>query len=144
MDAQKQDSLDGILWTPPCPSPAPVIHEDDIAALYKMQSQSFSPASFHCVDPEKGSLAMIKVYSPLGSSAGITGIGFVYHTGTESLWGSADDAASLAFFLDQAERLARITVYKINSLVCHLQVSHFPVQNYFFICSNLILYIVYD
>ena len=85
MDIQKQDYLDGVLWIPPGPPYTPCIHEDDIASLCKMQSESFVLASAYYMDLEKGSLTIIKVYSPLGNSAGISGIRFVYHTGTESI-----------------------------------------------------------
>ncbi|RDL40331.1 uncharacterized protein BP5553_00310 [Venustampulla echinocandica] len=123
IDVGKQDSLDDVLWTPHCTLSTPSIsmHEDDMAALHKLQRKSFAPASIHCVNSGNGQLVGIKVYSPLGYCAGITGIGFVYDTDFESIWGSADDVASLVFFLDKAERLVTVTVYKIGSLVCHLQ-----------------------
>jgi hypothetical protein len=76
------------------------------------------------VDPEKGSLVALKVYSRLGYRAGITSVGFVDDIGAERVWGSTDKAASLVFFLSKAERLVRVTVYKIDSLVYHLQVQH--------------------
>jgi hypothetical protein len=124
MGVRKEDDLDGILWIPPRPSSPPSICQDDVAALYNLQKSSFAPASIHCVDPEKGSLVALKVYSRLGYRAGITGVGFVDDTGAERVWGSTDEAASLVFFLSKAERLVRVTVYKIDSLVCHLQVRH--------------------
>ena len=131
LDVYKQDKIDEILWSPPRPSAVPCIHDDDIAALHKMQSESFAPASAYLMDPDKGSLVTIKIYSSLGRAAGITGIGFVYHTGTESRWGSVEDTAALSFFLDGRERLVKITVYKIDSLVCHLQVGYsHPVTSY--------------
>jgi len=63
---------------------------------------------------------MIKVYSPLGDSAGITGIGYVYRIGVESIWGFLYSVALLAFVLDEAEWLVKISVYKTRSLVCYL------------------------
>ncbi|CAD6443495.1 cc809fd8-7ac7-4113-8ffe-9b05e6c1daf7 [Sclerotinia trifoliorum] len=121
MDVERQDKFDGISWKHPHLSTAPSIHQDDVAALYRLQSTSFALASTHFIDQGKRILVAIKVYSPLGCSAGITGIGFVYDTGTETVWGSTHDAASLAFFLDVQERLIKITVYKVDSLVCQLQ-----------------------
>ena len=128
INVQKQDNLNSIIWTPPCPLSTPFICKDNIAALHKLQSRSFAPASTHCVNPEKRQLIAIKVHSPLRCSASITSIGFIYNTGAESMWGSANNAASLVFFLDQAEQLVKTTVYKIKSLVCYLQVSHIPLQ----------------
>jgi hypothetical protein len=128
MDVRKRTNLDDILWTPPYPSFAPFIHTDDITALYTLQMDSFAPASTHYIDPQNGRLAAIKVYSPLGYCAGITGIGFVYDTGVERTWGSVDNAASLVFFLDGVEQLSRVKVYKENSLAYHLQVRHFLLQ----------------
>jgi hypothetical protein len=99
------------------------MHDDDITALHNLQSESFAPASMLCIKPENGRVVVIKVYAPLGWCTGITGIGFVYDTGIESMWGSDYDAASLSFFLGREEHLVNVRVYKINSLVCHLQVG---------------------
>ncbi|ESZ99101.1 hypothetical protein SBOR_0511 [Sclerotinia borealis F-4128] len=98
MDIERQDKFDGIFWKHPRLASTPSIHEDDITALYQLQTASFAPASFHCIGQEKGILIAIKVYSPLGHSAGITGIGFVYDTGIETIWGYIHDSASLVFF----------------------------------------------
>ena len=123
LEFDKPPSLDDILWSPPYPLCPPITHEDDVAAILKLQSESFTPASTHYIDSEHGRLVSIKVYSPLGFCAGITGIGFVYDTGFESLWGASDNAASLVFFLNEAEHLVGITICKIESKVCHLQVG---------------------
>ncbi len=101
------------------------MHGDDITALHYLQSESFAPASTLCIEPENGHVVAIQVYAPLGYYTGITGIRFVYDTGMESMWGSDYDAASLSFFLDSdcVEHLVKVRVYKIDSLVCHLQVG---------------------
>ena len=39
------------------------------------------------------------------------------------LWGTNDESAALAFFLDEAEQLVRVRVYKIGSMAHNLQVS---------------------
>ncbi|KAF4637822.1 hypothetical protein G7Y89_g243 [Cudoniella acicularis] len=122
IEIPEHESLDYILWTPPYPLSTPSMCKGDIAALYGLQRESFAPASTICIKPENGLLIAIKVYSPLGYCAGITSIQFIYDTGLESTWGSVDeDAASLTFFLDGAEQVVKVTVYKIDSLVCHLQ-----------------------
>lgn len=125
IDAGEQDCFDDILWTPPCPPPGRFMHEDDIKALHQIQSRLFAPASTHSLNLDYGRLIGIKVYGPLGYCAGITGIGFVYDTDVESVWGDVHDASSLIFFLDTTERLVAVTIYKIGSSVHHLQVSHF-------------------
>jgi len=101
------------------------MYEDDISALYNLQRESFAPASTLHIELENGQLIAIGVYALLRQLAGITGIRFVYDEGIESMWGSDYNAASLVFFLDRAERLVKVTGYKIGSLVCHLQVSCF-------------------
>lgn len=97
--------------------------DDDIVALHELQNNSFTPASTLYIKPENGNLIAIKVYSPLGFCAGIRGIEFIYDTGIRSTWGSDYDTASLSFFLCDTEHVVRIKVYKINSVVYHLQVS---------------------
>lgn len=81
------------------------------------------PASTLNIDSTRGCLTGIKVYSQLGVHAGISGIQFIYDSGLGILWGCADDAASLAFFLVEAERLEKIITYKIYSTVYHIEVS---------------------
>ncbi|KAL5330349.1 hypothetical protein ACEPPN_003876 [Leptodophora sp. 'Broadleaf-Isolate-01'] len=97
----------------------PTIYEGDIAALHEVQRESFAPVSTLCIAPANGQLIGLKVYSALGSSAGVTGIGFLYDEGVEDTLGSADNA-SLAFFLD-GERLIKVTAYRSGSLICHLE-----------------------
>ncbi len=118
-------SLHDILWAHPYPSLMPSMHDDDITALHYLQIESFAPASTLCMKPENGRVVAIQVYTPLGYYAGITGIRFVYDTGMESMWGSDYDAASLSFFLDSdcVEYIIKVRVYKIDALVCHLQVG---------------------
>jgi len=99
------------------------MHDEDITALHNLQSESFAPASTLYIKPENGRVVAIKIYAPLGLNTGITGIRFVYDTGIESMWGSDYDAASLSFFLDGREHIVNVKVYKVDSLVCHLQVS---------------------
>ncbi len=59
--------------------------QDDIDTLSTFQKESFAPASTHLINPKNGRLLAIKIYSPLGYCAGITGIGFVYDRGAESI-----------------------------------------------------------
>jgi hypothetical protein len=122
-DRNEQDSLDNILWTLPYPVSAPSLCNDDVRALCELQRASFTPASTVCIEPAKGQLIAIKVHSPLGPGAGISGIQFVYGSGLTTGCGTADDTATLAFFLDEAEQLTQVTVYKIGSFVHHLKVG---------------------
>ncbi|KAF4637138.1 hypothetical protein G7Y89_g928 [Cudoniella acicularis] len=124
IENREHNKLNNVLWVPLYPSFVPSLHEKDIAALYQLQRQFFAPASFISIEPENGRLIAITVYSPIGRGAGVTGIRFIYDTGLESMWGSADDAASLAFFLDRSERLIGVSIYKVGTVVCHLKVSH--------------------
>jgi hypothetical protein len=64
----------------------------------------------------------IKVYSALGPSAGINGIGFLYDASVEHTLGSADNA-SLAFFLDRVKRLVKVTAYRRGSVILYLEVN---------------------
>ncbi|KAM0311465.1 hypothetical protein ACHAO8_007169 [Botrytis cinerea] len=118
---KEEAGLDSVLWTHPYPSTIPSMLDDDIVALHELQNNSFTPASTLYIKPENGSLIAIKVYSPLGFCAGIRGIEFIYDTGIRSTWGSDYDTASLSFFLCDTEHVVRIKVYKINSVVYHLQ-----------------------
>ena len=111
--------------------------EEDVIRLCKLQSKCFAPASIHHLYPGKRSLTAIKVYSPPRYGTGITGVGFIDNAGVENIWGSKYDAASLVFFLDSAEQVVKIRVYKIDTLVCSLQVSYIDLANY--IWSNLVL-----
>jgi hypothetical protein len=112
----------GYIWKPIDPLPAPSLCDSDIAALYQLQRESFTPTSTIRIAPTNGHLIAIRVYSQLGARAGINAIQFVYDTGLEPLWGCADDAASLSFFLDKEERLIEATIYKVGSVVYHIQV----------------------
>ena len=123
IDVSQPSLLDDLAWTPILPPSIPSINQSDILALHKFQRESFSPVSTISIEPQKGQLAFINVYSTLGPQAGISGVQFVYKTGAESFWGSSDDAASLTFFLHKTEHLIKVKIYKINSLTCHLQVS---------------------
>ncbi|TGO35276.1 hypothetical protein BHYA_0164g00200 [Botrytis hyacinthi] len=118
---EQETGLDSVLWTHPYPSTIPSMLGDDIIALHDLQYNSFAPASALHIKPENGTLIAIKVYSPLGFCAGIRGIEFIYNTGIRSTWGSDYDTASLSFFLHDSESLVKIKVYKINSVVYHLQ-----------------------
>jgi hypothetical protein len=118
-----EDDLGHILWSPVYPLPAPSLSGGDIAALSDLQKETFAPLSAMRIEPTDGCLIAIRVYSQLGSRAGINAIQFVYDTGLEPLWGCADDAASLSFFLDKHERVIEVTVYKTESVVYHVQVS---------------------
>ncbi|EMR85594.1 hypothetical protein BcDW1_5834 [Botrytis cinerea BcDW1] len=120
---KEEAGLDSVLWTHPYPSTIPSMLDDDIVALHELQNNSFTPASTLYIKPENGNLIAIKVYSPLGFCAGIRGIEFIYDTGIRSTWGSDYDTASLSFFLCDTEHVVRIKVYKINSVVYHLQKS---------------------
>lgn len=124
VEALEQDTLDDVLWEPPFPSLAPSMHRVDIDALHKLQRETFAPASELRTQSTNGQMVVIKVHSPLGHCAGINAIEFVYNTGHATYWGCAADATSLAFFLDRAERLVKVTVYKIGSVVYHVQVSY--------------------
>lgn len=119
-----QDILRDALWEPPYPTSAPVLHKADIAALHKFQQRSFVPASIMRIEPENGPLTAIHVYSQLGFRAGINGMRFVYNKGRSTLWGCATNAASLSFFIDEAEILVGVSVYKdsSDSQVQHVQV----------------------
>ncbi|KAF8847836.1 hypothetical protein BDZ45DRAFT_811261 [Acephala macrosclerotiorum] len=121
IDTPMSPGLDGLLWTSAYPSSRPYLHEKDISSLRNFQQDSFAPASSIYIDPQNGRLVAIAVFSSLGRRAGITGIKLIYDTGMDQSWGSADDAASLAFFLGHTERLVRIRSYKMGSLVCHLE-----------------------
>ncbi|TGO12319.1 hypothetical protein BTUL_0090g00100 [Botrytis tulipae] len=57
----------------------------------------------------------------LAFCAGIRDIEFIYNTGIRSTWGADYDAASVSFFLQDFEHLAKFVVYKVNSVVYHLQ-----------------------
>jgi len=97
---------------------------EDVTSLYNFQTDSFAPASVFLVDPGKGRLVAIVVFSTLGSYAGISGVRFVYSTGLDDMWGSSNDnAVSLGFFLSKEEYLIKVTVYKTGSLVRFLQAS---------------------
>ncbi|KAH8807076.1 hypothetical protein F5884DRAFT_788462 [Xylogone sp. PMI_703] len=113
-------NLDDILWKFPCPSSSPIMEANDVASLRRLQRESFVPASTLCMRP---SLTAIHVYSPLGTNSGITGIQLVHYAGSKQTWGSTYDAASMSFFVNKKEKIVQITVYKIGSLVCHLQLS---------------------
>ena len=119
----EQDGLGHILWEPVYPLPSPSLSGGDISALYELQQESFAPLSTMRIEPKNGDLTVIRVYSQLGIRAGINAIQFIYDTGFAPLWGCADDAASLSFFLDKEERILEVTVYKIGSVVCHVQVG---------------------
>lgn len=121
LDTTEHPNFDTISWSHPYPEMPPTIYEGDIAALHEVQRESFAPVSTLCIAPANGQLIGLKVYSALGSSAGVTGIGFLYDEGVEDTLGSADNA-SLAFFLD-GERLIKVTAYRSGSLICHLEVS---------------------
>lgn len=118
------DRLDHILWKPPHPWFVPSLCGSDISALCELQKKSFAPASSLHIEPAKGSLITIKVFSQLGSYAGINAIQFVYNSGARTLWGSTNSSASLSFFLDKTERVTEVTVYKIGSIVYHVKVSY--------------------
>ncbi|KAF7955725.1 hypothetical protein EAE96_004649 [Botrytis aclada] len=118
---KQETGLDSVLWTHPYPSTIPSMLDDDIIALHDLQNNSFATASALYIKPENGNLVAVKVYSPLGFCAGIRGIEFIYNTGMRSTWGSDYDTASLSFFLHDSEHLVKIKVYKINSVVYHLQ-----------------------
>ncbi|PVH75964.1 hypothetical protein DL98DRAFT_373857, partial [Cadophora sp. DSE1049] len=117
----KHQQLEDALWTPAYPICSPVMHEEDIAALYQLQRQAFAPASYICVEPKNGHLIAIIICSQLGPEAGITGIRLCYSTGVENSWGSVDSTASLAFFLREGESLTEVDVYKTGSVVRHLR-----------------------
>ncbi|KAJ8071257.1 hypothetical protein OCU04_001592 [Sclerotinia nivalis] len=102
MDIERQDKFDDIFWRHPRLSTTPSIHEDDVAALYRLQNASFAPASTHFIDQGKGILIAIKVYL---QSLGVPKPYGVLPT-TLLHW---------HFFSTQ------ITAYKIDSLVCQLQ-----------------------
>ena len=123
-----RDYLQDILWEfPYYPVPAPVLSSEDVIALREFQMQSFVPASIMHIEPAHGRLAAIHVYSQLGFRAGINGIRCVYEKDREThevFWGRAGNAASLSFFIGEAEILVGITVYKDDSLVQHVQVRH--------------------
>lgn len=119
------DGLDHILWKPPHPVSVPSLSGSDMSALCELQKKSFAPASSLHMEPEKGSLIAIRVFSQLGSHAGINAIQFVYSTGPGTPWGSTDSSASLSFFLDKTERVTQVTIYKIGSIVHHIQVSYY-------------------
>jgi len=123
IDVQEEINPGGISWAAPYPSYTPTLLPDDVTALHALQRASFAPASTHSHDSRNGRLAAIKVYSPLGWRAGITGVVFAYDTGVESVWRSVDDAASLAFFIGEKEQLVKVIVYRYGSLVCHMLVS---------------------
>ncbi len=94
-----------------------------MAALHQLQRHCFAAASFISIEPEDGRLIAITVYSPMGRCASVTGIRSIYDTRLEAIWGSTNNAASLTFFLDGAERLIEISAYKVGTAVCHLKVS---------------------
>ena len=60
---------------------------------------------------------------------------FVYDNGLGALWGCADDAASLAFFLSKAERIEKIIVYKMDSVAYHVEVR----RPYHYSCDIVML-----
>lgn len=110
-----------------------VMYEKDIAALYQLQRQAFTPASYICIEPKNGHLIAIIICSQLGLEAGITGIRLCYSTGVENSWGLVDSTASLAFFLREGESLTKVDVYKTGSVVRHLRVGlHF--KSYSLVC----------
>lgn len=123
VEGLEEYTLDDIVWQPPFSLPAVSLHKSDIVALHKLQRASFAPASTLCIKPMNGHLTVIKVHSALGWHAGINAVQLVYDTGLEIPWGYADDTASLSFFLDKAERLTKVIVYKIGPLVQHVQVG---------------------
>jgi hypothetical protein len=122
MDTNKQPGVENIFGAQSYPLLPPVIHEDDLASLHLMQSESYNPATSYFIESTCGRLTSVKVYSALGFHAGITGIGFLYDGVTEHLWGTSDKAASLSFFLGKGEHIISILAYTIDSAVCHLQV----------------------
>jgi hypothetical protein len=122
LDTLEHPKFDTIAWTYPYPEIPPSIYEGDIATLHELQRGSFAPVSTLCIAPANGQLMGIKVYSALGPSAGVNGIGFLYDTGVEHTLGSADNA-SLAFFLDGVERLVKVTAYRRGSVILHVEVS---------------------
>lgn len=123
VESPEQENLDDILWAPLSPASPVSVYSDDIATLHKLQRISFMPASTLCLEPQRGQLIAVKVYSPLGFHAGVTGIGLIYDTNLETTWGLSADVASSTFFLGETEQLIKATVYKTGSLVCHLEVG---------------------
>jgi len=74
IDSPEPTLLDDLAWTPSSPLSIPSISKDDLVSLQKVQRESFSPASSFYIEPKKGQLAIINIYSPLGWQCGITGI----------------------------------------------------------------------
>ncbi|KAM3067222.1 hypothetical protein ACMFMF_009721 [Clarireedia jacksonii] len=126
MYAQKRVDFNGFLWKLPYPSSTPSMHTEDIDALHAIQNESFYSASFCHVHQSSESLLCIKVYPLFGTSygLGITGMGFASTQGEERLWGSAHNAASLAFFLGDNEKLVSIRVDKPDSGILDSRVHH--------------------
>ena len=119
----EQANLDHILWKHPRPLLTPYLCDGDIAGLYNLQKGSFAPASTLCIEASRGHLMGIRVYCQAGSRASINGIQFVYDSGPAAIWGCSDDAVSLALFLDKEEHIVEVTVFKVGSVVYHVQVS---------------------
>jgi hypothetical protein len=113
----EQEGLNEIVWAPPPPPYTISIYKDDRLALSEIQRSSFAPALTLLIEPKKGNVIAIKVYSALGRCAGISGIGFVYDTGVESTLGSTYNIASLVFFIDKAEHLVQITVFTLQGRI---------------------------
>ncbi len=132
LDTLEHSKLETISWTHPYPEIPPSIYESDITTLHELQGGSFAPVSTLCIVPENGQLMGIKVYSALGPSAGVNGIGFLYDTGVEHTLGSSDNA-SLAFFLDGVERLVKVRAYRLGSVILHLEVG--PLFQLLFPCG---------
>lgn len=127
-DTITEPDFDTLSWTCPYPEVSssecpPSFFERNIVNLHSLHRVTFAPFSMSRVAPGIGQLVGFKVYSALGSSAGIPGVGFLYDTGVEDTIGLPDNA-SLAFFLYGAETLAKVAAYRDGSKICHLEVSY--------------------
>ncbi|KAF7921795.1 hypothetical protein EAE99_007558 [Botrytis elliptica] len=110
-ELKEETGTGSVLWVHPYLSTIPSMLDDDIVALHELQNNSFAPASTLYIKPETGNLLC----------TGITGIDFICNTCIRRTCGSDYATASLSFFLQEFEYLGRIKVYKINSVVYHLQ-----------------------
>lgn len=112
-----------MLWRLPYPSLLTTFHPTELDALVAEQRRAFVPASHHVAVHTGRTLKVIKVYSSFGNGAGIQGFGFFYDDDTETIWGSADDAATAAFFVQKSEQIQKVVVISQGFMVHHVQVS---------------------